>query len=69
MAEINEYEIVVDVFGDLHVILEYGSNKERREGDGLDLPETFPFEEIVFWQIPNLLPRIRRINRKVVLIV
>ena len=24
ISEINEYEIVVDVFGDLHVILEYG---------------------------------------------
>ena len=56
ISEINEYEIVVDVFGDLHVILEYGSNKERREGDGLDLPETFPFETKIRYQIDEDFP-------------
>ena len=38
------------------MILEYGSNRERREGDGLDLPETFPFETKIRYQIDDDFP-------------
>jgi hypothetical protein len=41
ISEINDQEIIVDVFGDLYVILEYGSRQERHEGDGLDIKQNF----------------------------
>ncbi|WP_282076154.1 hypothetical protein [Maribacter aquivivus] len=51
IIDINQSSIVVEVSGVIHFILEYGSKKERREGDGLDLHETFPFETKIFYEI------------------
>lgn len=56
ISEINDQEIVVDVFGDLHVTLEYGSRQERREGDGLDLEQNFPFETKIRYEICEDFP-------------
>ncbi|MFT3981185.1 MAG: hypothetical protein QM687_11990 [Ferruginibacter sp.] len=56
VSEINDQEIVVDVFGNLHVTLEYGSRQERREGDGLDLKESFPFETKIRYEINEDFP-------------
>jgi len=56
ISEINDQEIVVDVFGDLCVTLEYGSRQERREGDGLDLKEFFPFETKIRYEINEDFP-------------
>lgn len=56
ISDINDYEIVVDVSGELHVTLEYGSRQERREGDGLDLEESFPFETKIRYEIENDFP-------------
>lgn len=56
ISEINAHEIIVDVSGDLHVTLEYGSRKERREGDGLDLEECFPFETKIRYEISEDFP-------------
>lgn len=56
ISEINDQEIVVDVFGDLCVALEYGSRQERREGDGLDLEESFPFETKIRYEICEDFP-------------
>jgi hypothetical protein len=56
ISEINDQEIIVTVYGDLHVILEYGSRQERREGDGLDLEESFPFETKIRYEISEDFP-------------
>jgi hypothetical protein len=56
IIEINQCSIIVEVFGDIHFTLEYGSRKERREGDGLDLHETFPFETKIIYEISSDFP-------------
>jgi hypothetical protein len=56
ISEITDQEIIVSVHGDLHVTLEYGSKKERREGDGLDLEESFPFETTIRYEIDDDFP-------------
>jgi hypothetical protein len=56
ISEINSHEIVVDVFGDLHVTLEYGSRQQRREGDGLDLEQSFPFETKIRYEVDDEFP-------------
>lgn len=56
ISEINDVEIVVDVEGDVYVTLEYGSRKERSEGDGLDLNESFPFSTKVRYFISEEFP-------------
>ncbi len=56
IIEINQSSIIVEVLGDIHFTLEYGSKKERREGDGLDLHETFPFETKIFYEISSDFP-------------
>lgn len=56
ISQITDKEIIVDVFGDLHVTLEYGSSHERREGDGLDLEESFPFETKIRYKIDKEFP-------------
>lgn len=43
VEEITDKEIVVNVSGNLYVTLEYGSRNERRNDDGLDIDESFPF--------------------------
>lgn len=57
ITEINANEIIVNVSGDLHVVLEYGSRKERRDGDGLDLNETFPYEATIRYEISEDFPQ------------
>ena len=49
-------EVVVDVYGSIHVTLLYGSRQERREGDGLDLKEAFPFEVEIKYPIREVFP-------------
>ena len=56
ISEINDQEIVIDVLGHMHVTLEYGSRKERREGDGLDIEESFPFETKIRYEIEDDFP-------------
>lgn len=56
ISEINDEKIIVTVYGDLYVILEYGSRQERREGDGLDLEESFPFETKIRYEISEDFP-------------
>jgi hypothetical protein len=56
ISEINSLEIVVELSGILHVTLEYGSSKERREGDGLDLEESFPFVTKIKYEISEEFP-------------
>jgi hypothetical protein len=56
ISKITDKEIIVDVFGDLHVTLEYGSKQERRDGDGLDLEESFPFETKIKYEIDKNFP-------------
>lgn len=56
ISEITDQEIVVNVTGNLHVTLEYGSRQERREGDGLDLAESFPFETKIRYEISVEFP-------------
>ena len=56
ISEINDREIIVNVFGDLHVTLEYGSRQERREGDGFDLEQSFPFETKIRYEISKKFP-------------
>ncbi len=63
-SEINEYNIVeitndsiiVDVYGEIHFNLEYGSNKERREGDGLDISKSFSFQTKIRYEIDESFP-------------
>lgn len=56
ISEITDHEIVVNVSGYLHVTLEYGSRRERSEGDGLDLEESFPFETKIRHEISIEFP-------------
>ncbi|MDI6047011.1 hypothetical protein [Flavobacterium yafengii] len=56
ISEITDEEIIVNVSGFLHVTLEYGSRQERREGDGLDLEESFPFETKIKYEISEDFP-------------
>lgn len=56
ISEITDQEIIVSVFGDLHVTLEYGSKQERRDDDGLDLEECFPFETKIRYEIEDDFP-------------
>lgn len=56
ISEITEDEIVVNVSGYLHVTLEYGSGKERREGDGLDLEKSFPYDTKIKYEISEDFP-------------
>jgi hypothetical protein len=51
IIEINQNSIIVEVLGDIHFTLEYGSRKERQEGDGLDLHESFPFQTKIIYEI------------------
>jgi hypothetical protein len=56
VVKITDHEIIVSVNGYIYVTLEYGSRQERREGDGLDLNESFPFETIVRYEIDEEFP-------------
>jgi len=56
IIDINESSIVVEVFGNIHFTLEYGSKKERREGDGLDIQEDFPFQTKIHYKIGSKFP-------------
>lgn len=56
IIEINQSSIIVEVLGDIHFTLEYASRKERREGDGLDLHESFPFKTKIFYEISSDFP-------------
>jgi hypothetical protein len=56
VIEITSREIIVKVHGTIDVTLEYGSTKERREGDGLDLKETFPFQTKIYYDIEDDFP-------------
>ncbi len=53
---ITEDTIIVEVLGNINFILEYGSNKERREGDGLDIPTSFPFQTKIHYKIEETFP-------------
>lgn len=56
ISEITDFEIIVNVSGYLHVTLEYGSRKERREGDGLDIEENFPYKTKIRYEISEDFP-------------
>lgn len=56
ITEINQNSIIVEVLGNIHFTLQYGSNKERREGDGLDLQEEFPFQTNIIYEINSEFP-------------
>ncbi len=56
ISEITDQEIIVSVFGYLHVTLEYGSKQERRDDDGLDLEECFSFETNIRYEIDDDFP-------------
>jgi hypothetical protein len=56
IEEINDQEIVVNVSGNIEVTLEYGSRKDRREGDGVDLEESFPFNTKIKYEISEDFP-------------
>ncbi|UVD79376.1 hypothetical protein NWE55_14785 [Myroides albus] len=56
IEEITNTEIIVNVYGDLHITLEYGSRSERVNNDGLDINESFPFETQVRYEISNKFP-------------
>jgi Asp-tRNA(Asn)/Glu-tRNA(Gln) amidotransferase C subunit len=56
IEEITDTEIIVVVNGNLNVILEYGSRNERKNDDGLDLHESFPFETKIRYSIEEGFP-------------
>ena len=56
IIDINDKAVVVEVFGKIFFTLEYGSRKERREGDGLDINEDFPFQTKIYYQIDSEFP-------------
>lgn len=56
ITKINSETIVVDVYGAISFTLQYGSNKERREGDGLDISTSFPFQTKIRYEIGDTFP-------------
>ncbi|MBB6274041.1 hypothetical protein HDF26_004514 [Pedobacter cryoconitis] len=56
VEEINESEIVVIVEGEINVTLSWGSNSERRDGDGHDVEDSFPFSTRVRYFIGEDFP-------------
>jgi len=56
ISEITDSEIIVEVTGNIYVTFLYGSSKERREGDGLDIEGHFPFETKVKYEISEDFP-------------
>jgi len=56
VEDINNEFVTVSVNGYLYVTLEYGSKKEQRAGDGLDIHESFPFTGIVKYTIGTEFP-------------
>ena len=56
IEEINESEIVVAVEGEVNVTLSWGSNSERRNGDGHDVEDIFPFNTRVRYYIGEDFP-------------
>jgi hypothetical protein len=56
VVTINDKYIEVEVFGNIHFTLEYGSKQERRDGDGLDLFESFPFKTKIYYEISSQSP-------------
>jgi len=54
--EINESEIIVAVKGEINVTLSWGSNSDRRAGNGHDLEDTFPFFTKVRYYIDEDFP-------------
>lgn len=56
IIDINEHSIVVEVLGNIYFTLEYESKKERREGDGLDTNEDFPFQTKIHYKINSEFP-------------
>jgi len=59
VKQITVAEVVVNVHGKIHVTLEYGSRQERREGDGLDINEAFPFEVEIRYPITENFPPVK----------
>jgi hypothetical protein len=56
ITEINYETITVDLSGNIDFVLEYGSNKEIREGDGLDINISFPFQTKIHYLIEEEFP-------------
>lgn len=56
IEEITDHEIILKVHGMIYVILEYGSRLERKNNDGLDLKESFPYETSIIYQIEDEFP-------------
>lgn len=56
VEEINESEIVVIVEGEIDVTLSWGSSSERRDGDGHDVEDSFPFSTRVRYFIVEDFP-------------
>lgn len=56
IVDINQEAIVVEVFGNIFFTLEYGSRRERRESDGLDINEDFPFQTKIHYEIGSEFP-------------
>ena len=56
IIEINDKEIIVNVYGYLNVTLEYGSRNERANDDGLDISQSFPFETQIRYEISDKFP-------------
>lgn len=51
VEEITDQEIVVIVEGEIEVALSWGSNSERRNGDGHDVEDGFPFTTRIIYPI------------------
>jgi len=56
ISKITSKEVIVGVNGFISVKLEYGSKQERREGDGLDLADSFPFNSKVTYKLTDEFP-------------
>lgn len=56
VLQITDCEIIVFITGIISVTLLYGSNQERREGDGHDIEQSFPFETSIRYEISEDFP-------------
>jgi len=56
VIEISDIEIILKVIGSISVTLQYGSRQERRNDNGLDLNENFPYETHIRYTIEDEFP-------------
>jgi hypothetical protein len=57
ITDLKSNSIIIEVKGSVEVILQWGSNSDLRNGDGLEFPTSFPFSSILVMDIDDTFPK------------